>query len=95
MTQKQVVQKVVEKSFDEIQTTAQTTTTTIAPTGPPSLPIFIIPSTLPIEDINTIIEDLPDEPAIVMVGPVIVANNTSPADVSPISQEHGFNFQIF
>ena len=81
-----MVEKIVEKSFDEIETTTGPMTTTLAPTGPPSLPIFIIPSNLPVDDINTIIEDLPDEPAIVMVGPVIYGNNTPTNELPPITQ---------
>ena len=89
-----MVGKVVEKSFDQIETTTGPMTTTLAPTGPPSVPIFIIPSNLPVDDINTIIEDLPDEPAIVMVGPVIYGNNTPTNELPAITQVNFFDLNL-
>lgn len=85
----QIADKIADK-LDQLRqrattTTSSATTTTMRPAA--GAPVYLLPASFSPEELNKIIEDIPDEQFTIMLGPVVFAESATKDNIPEITAE--------
>ena len=67
--------------------TASTTSGPVTTTPAPLPPVYLLPSSLTPDELNTIIEEIPEDTVTIMIGPLVFVVDAAKSDIPPVTTD--------